>query len=63
MPKVRSESIHDVRAALIAYRLQVNETNLTPLSKKTYLLHAEHFVRWLSDDFEPGERVADRIVG
>ena len=27
---------------------------MTPSTKRTYLLHAENFVRWLSDDFNPG---------
>ena len=54
MPKVSSEVLKAVRDALERYEAEVTDTPLTPSAKKTYILHAEHFVRWLNDDFEPG---------
>ena len=54
MPKVSKETLILIRDALERYQEEVIATSLKPSSKKTYLLHAEHFVRWLADDFEPG---------
>ncbi len=57
MPKINPQALQQVEAALDRYREEVEATRLRPSSKWTYLLHAEHFVRWLSDDFEPGVNV------
>ena len=54
MPKVSPEVLRTVQDALEIYKKTVSEKALSPSSKETYLLHAEHFVRWLDDDFEPG---------
>ena len=54
MPKISGESLYQVQAALENYEEAVNATSMTVESKKTYLLHARNFVRWLNDDFEPG---------
>ena len=54
MPKVTPEVLKSVQDALEEYKKSVSDTALRPRSKETYLLHAEHFVRWLEDDFEPG---------
>jgi hypothetical protein len=32
-------------------------TSLSEKTVRTYTRHAETFVRWLKDDFTPGERV------
>ena len=54
MPKIDGESLSQVQATLENYEEAVNATLMTEQSKKTYLLHAKNFVRWLDDDFEPG---------
>ena len=54
MPKVTSEVFKAVQDALERYEAEISGTPMTPSTKKTYILHAEHFVRWLNDDFEPG---------
>lgn len=54
MPKVTSEVLKAVRDALERYEAEISVTPMTPSTKKTYLLHAGTFVRWLNDDFEPG---------
>ena len=54
MPKVSSEVLRAVRDALGKYEAEISDTPMTRNTKKTYILHAEHFVRWLNDDFEPG---------
>lgn len=54
MPKVSHDILQRVRAALERYQAEVDAAPLTRSTKHTYILHAEHFVRWLDDDFEPG---------
>lgn len=58
--KISKQALEEVRAALERYREEVAEAGLAPLTEKTYLHHAETFVRWLEDDFTPGSRV-DRL--
>ena len=57
MPKVNSEVLIIVQRALEQYTEEVEDSGLQRLSKNTYLLHAQNFVRWLDDDFEPGANV------
>ena len=52
--KIKQPALQEVEAALERYKREVEETGLAPNTIKTYVLHAEHFVRWLKDDFEPG---------
>ena len=54
MPKVSQKSIAEILRALERYEAEVNVAPLTRSTKHTYILHADHFVRWLQDDFEPG---------
>ena len=60
MPKVSANISIAVQDALERYKEVVEATEMTPTSKKTYLLHAEQFVRWLADDFEPGATLGKR---
>ena len=60
MPKVNSLSLQEVREALERYKLEVEATRMTESTKRTYLLHAGNFVRWLSDDFNPGANARRR---
>ena len=54
MPKVPSDVLQCIEEALRQYEAEVHVANLRPSTKKTYTIHARHFVRWLNDDFEPG---------
>lgn len=45
-----------VEAALRQYEAEVGFAPLAEASKRTYLLHADSFVRWLRGEFEPGGR-------
>jgi hypothetical protein len=55
--EISAEALHQIEEALRRYRVKVEASRLTNTSKHTYILHAEHFVRWLKGDFEPGGRV------
>ena len=51
---IEDECLSKVRDALEAYREEVERADLRPDTKRTYLRHAETFVRWLGGDFVPG---------
>ncbi len=53
-PRVEAQVLPRVEKALAEYEAEVTASRLKPSSKRTYLLHARHFVRWLGGDFEPG---------
>lgn len=53
-PRVEAAVLRRIEQALAEYEHEVTASGLTPSSKRTYLLHARHFVRWLGDDFDPG---------
>lgn len=56
--KTSNENMREIERLLSEYKKEVNEARkngfLVDNTAKTYLLHAEHFVRWCRDDFEPG---------
>ena len=54
MPKVSRDVLAEVQKAYDCYVLEVESSDLSSNSQDTYLRHAEQFVRWLDDDFEPG---------
>ena len=55
--KVSSQALAEIRLALREYEKEVSASGVKPNTEKTYLLHANHFVRWLEGDFESGGRV------
>lgn len=54
--KVSFEALREVERALEAYKEEVSRAGLAEKTVWTYTRHAETFVRWLKDDFTPGER-------
>jgi hypothetical protein len=57
MPQVTSTALKEVETALAEYEFRVRMTGMSEWSVRTYVSHARSFVRWLADDFTPGERV------
>lgn len=55
--EVSSGTLRDIEAALARYRAEVEASRLRPSTKKTYIHHAETFVRWLKGDVDPGGNV------
>ena len=53
--KISQQAMEEVRQALEVYREEVNSAPLASATRWTYLRHADTFVRWLNDDFLPGE--------
>ena len=60
MTRISSSALEEVRKALRTYENEVNDpkTNLARHTRETYLVHAEHFVRWMAGDFTPGGRTS-----
>lgn len=57
MAIISPQELTAIKAALKRYEIEVKASKLQPKSKQTYLLHAEHFVRWLEGDFTPGGKI------
>ena len=57
MLKISASALAEIEQAPVQYEREVDESNMTDSTKKTYKLHPNHFVRWLTGDFEPGVRV------
>ena len=58
--KVTPSALIEIKAALAEYTEEVEATSMSINTKGTYLRHANTFVRWLEDDFIPGERTDDK---
>jgi len=59
MAKLDALTLAQVRNLLHEYVAEVERSGLAEKSKWTYTRHAETFVRWLGDDFTPGERTKE----
>ncbi|WP_315795303.1 hypothetical protein [Paenibacillus sp. BIC5C1] len=57
--KVSPELLKQLNEMLDAYTQDVKNSGLKPSTEKTYLLHANHFVRWCNGDFVPGARLKE----
>jgi hypothetical protein len=57
MPRISFPALMELQEVLERYKGVVEATGLKSNTKWTYVTHAEHFVRWLNDDFEPGINV------
>jgi uncharacterized protein (UPF0333 family) len=53
---VSRQTLQEIESAFRVYEQEVQASNLTPKTKRTYLLYSENFVKWLKDDFVPGSR-------
>ncbi len=58
MSKLTRDCLEELESLLRDYIIEVGESGLTSSIKRTYIRHASTFVRWVSDDFTPGERAS-----
>lgn len=58
--KTTASALAEIKVALAKYTEEVEATGMSVNTKGTYLRHANTFVRWLEDDFIPGERTDDK---
>jgi hypothetical protein len=54
--QISRKALEEVEQALDRYHDAVEGTSLEEKTKRTYVRHADTFVRWLKDEFEPGSR-------
>jgi len=54
--KVSPETLREVRQALERYEREVEAAPLSEHTRETYIGRVRFFVRWLDDDFTPGQR-------
>ncbi|MCF0055132.1 hypothetical protein [Dyadobacter sp. CY356] len=52
--KTNSQHLARINDLLVQYKQEIEGTTMKPLSKKTYTIHAQNFVRWISGEFVPG---------
>ena len=57
MPKVDRETLRKIEVAFERYKAELQESDLKYATVTTYLLDAERFIRWLNDQYEPGEKL------
>ena len=57
MPKVDRETLGKIEAAFEHYKSELQKSDLKYATVATYLLDAEQFIRWLNDQYEPGEKL------
>ena len=57
MPRISDRALREVREALKAFRVAVEEAGYRPASAWTHTRHAEVFVRWLEYEWEPGAQL------
>ena len=57
MAKISQQALQQIEQALEQYVEEVKEAGLALNTETTYLLHSNNFVRWLKDDFSPGDRL------
>ena len=55
MASISASALREVLAALREYERAVDASPLKYNSKKTRIQEAGYFVRWLMDDYEPGQ--------
>lgn len=53
------QGVDRIYALLDQYVEDVEASGLSSSSKRTYILFAEQFVRWVNRDFEPGARAKE----
>jgi hypothetical protein len=54
--KVDSETLKKVIALYNEYKVEVEASDLKPLTKRMYLTHCWNFIRWMEDSFKPGSK-------
>ena len=55
MPKISEPALQEVEQALERFAAEVRESRLKPSSQKTRVSEASMFVRWLADNYTPGQ--------
>ena len=57
---VSPQALSEVETALQDYIRVVETSGMALTSRKTYIIHADQFVRWLKQEFQPGVHAGNR---
>jgi len=57
MPKADRETLRKIQSAFDRYKTEVKESNLKQSTMEPYIRYASYFLRWLDDDYRPGENI------
>ena len=52
--RVSRDALAEIEQAYAEYKQVVATSGMALTSRKTYIIHADQFVRWLKREFQPG---------
>lgn len=54
---MKTDSVHlkEINRLLADYLAEIEKSDLKPLSAQVYQVQSKNFVRWINDEFSPGE--------
>ena len=55
MMKTQSKYLEEIKRLLADYLLEIEKSDLKPLSAQVYQVQSKNFVRWINGEFTPGE--------
>ena len=58
--RISYKALAEVEQAYAEYKQVVETSSMALTSRKTYIIHADQFVRWLKQEFQPGVHVGNR---
>lgn len=53
--KTQANVVEEINRLLADYLLEIENSDLKPLSAQVYQVQSKNFVRWIKDEFTPGE--------
>lgn len=53
--KTQSKYLDEINRLLADYLLEIEKSDLKPLSAQVYQVQSKNFVRWINGEFTPGE--------
>ncbi len=53
--KTQSKYLEEINRLLADYLLEIEKSDLKPLSAQVYQVQSKNFVRWINGEFTPGE--------
>ena len=58
--RISRHAIDESERAFKEYEIEVETSGMALTSSKTYIIHADRFVRWLKREFQPGTHTGNR---
>jgi len=58
--KTKQELVDEINRLMSLYTVEIESSDLKPLTANMYLTHTQNFIRWIEGDFVPGERASKK---